>query len=328
MIAGRYFAKLSATRKIKLHYMTKAADEISKTVSVIVPVYNVDRYLARCLDSVLSQSHANLEVICVDDGSTDGSAAILSDYAARDGRIKIVTQKNGGLSAARNAGLDVMTGEYVMFVDSDDWIPQDAVAKFISAAVESGAPVVASKCFAKDVLKEPRADGCRWRLERPALKKIVGRRKMQSSVCNKFYLAKLLEGRRFIEGIYFEDWPFLTELMGDIDGLAVVQEPMYVYCSSGPSIVRSAFSMDKVRSYLAGMRHVSSHFSSHPMRRYAERRMAVAISMCISKVYRSGNRELWEQSKPALQEMLSCVSSGARALSLKIRFMLWRIVSC
>ena len=91
-------------------------------VSVIVPVYNVEKYLGECLDSVLRQTLSDIEIICVNDGSTDGSASILAEYAARDPRIKIITQPNGGLSAARNAGMDVASGEYIYFPDSDDYI--------------------------------------------------------------------------------------------------------------------------------------------------------------------------------------------------------------
>lgn len=95
--------------------------------SIIIPVYNVEPYLRECLDSVLQQSHDDWEAICVDDGSTDGSAAILAEYAALDGRFRVVTQPNGGLSAARNTGLDNATGDYILFLDSDDWFETNAL---------------------------------------------------------------------------------------------------------------------------------------------------------------------------------------------------------
>ena len=91
-------------------------------ISVIIPVYNVEKYLARCLDSVIGQTYENLEIICVNDGSPDNSLAILHEYAAKDARIKIIDQKNAGVSAARNAGLSCATGEFITFVDSDDTI--------------------------------------------------------------------------------------------------------------------------------------------------------------------------------------------------------------
>ena len=95
--------------------------------SVIIPVYNVEAYLRDCLDSVLNQTCADLEAICVNDGSTDGSADILNEYAARESRVKVITQPNGGLSAARNAGIKAAEGEYVLFLDSDDWLEVNAL---------------------------------------------------------------------------------------------------------------------------------------------------------------------------------------------------------
>ena len=103
-------------------------------VSFIVPVYNVECYLRASLDSALVQTLTDIEVICVNDGSTDGSAGILDEYAARDARIKVVTQANAGLSAARNAGLRVVTGRYLLFLDSDDLLSPDAAAKLVAKA--------------------------------------------------------------------------------------------------------------------------------------------------------------------------------------------------
>ena len=95
--------------------------------SVIIPVYNVEQYLRDCLDSVLNQTFSDWEAICVNDGSTDGSAAILEEYVVRDKRFKIVTQSNGGLSAARNTGMEVAEGDYIVFLDSDDWLELGAL---------------------------------------------------------------------------------------------------------------------------------------------------------------------------------------------------------
>lgn len=95
--------------------------------SIIIPVYNVESYLRECLDSVLNQTFSDWEAICVNDGSTDGSAAILEEYAEKDSRFKIISQPNGGLSAARNAGIKAAEGEYVLFLDSDDWLEVNAL---------------------------------------------------------------------------------------------------------------------------------------------------------------------------------------------------------
>lgn len=95
---------------------------MNSLISVIVPIYKVEKYLRKCVESILSQTHTNLEIILVDDGSPDNCGTICDEYAQQDARIKVIHKPNGGLSDARNAGLDIMTGEYVAFVDSDDWI--------------------------------------------------------------------------------------------------------------------------------------------------------------------------------------------------------------
>ena len=97
--------------------------------SVIIPVYNVEKYLKECLDSVINQTLPNWEAICVNDGSTDGSATVLKEYAEKDNRIRVITQENRGLSAARNTGINAAAGDYVVFLDSDDWLELDALEK-------------------------------------------------------------------------------------------------------------------------------------------------------------------------------------------------------
>ncbi|MFC0216468.1 glycosyltransferase [Paenibacillus chartarius] len=103
-------------------------------VSIIVPIYNMERYLSRCLDSLLAQSLTNLEIIAVNDGSTDGSAAILEQYAAKDGRLVVINKPNGGVSAARNDGISAARGRYIGFVDPDDWVEQEMYETLLKEA--------------------------------------------------------------------------------------------------------------------------------------------------------------------------------------------------
>lgn len=110
-------------------------------ISVIVPVYNVELYLKRCLDSIINQTLSDIEIICVNDGSTDNSVNILDEYAQKDDRIKIVSQVNAGLSAARNTGLKYVSGEYISFIDSDDWIDLDFYEKMYQSAVETNSDI-------------------------------------------------------------------------------------------------------------------------------------------------------------------------------------------
>ena len=294
-------------------------------VSVIVPVYNVERYLARCLDSILSQTYRKLEVICINDGSTDGSRDIVVDYVTKDSRIIAIDQANGGLSAARNRGLSVATGDWVIFVDSDDWIPPYAVERSLKIAEESGAMVVASRNY---LVEEQGGDSARpcdcasWKLLSPALAKIVGQRKIQSSACNKLYSVQVLKNRRFIEGIYFEDWPFVTCLFGDLDYFALADAPMYVYCKNGESTVRSSFNEKKVDSYLTGISFVAEYFRDHAMQKYAMRRIAIAVKMLVGKVWKSGDKVLYAKAFKGIADLVERGSINRRYLDIKTRFRL------
>lgn len=286
-------------------------------VSIIIPVYNTEKYLVRCLDSVVGQTERDLEIICINDGSTDGSAAILEMYAEKDSRVRVITQENGGLSAARNSGLDVATGKYVMFVDSDDWIPADAAAKMFHVAEESGLPVVVSNGCAKDVLPRARATRCRWKVQRPALARFIANRQVHSSVCNKLYHRKTIGKKRFIAGIYFEDWPFNTELFADLPGFALIDEPMYVYTTGGKSITRSNFSIKKSESYLTGIAHVTAFFRRRPDATVAARRIAVAVKMLVGKALKCGDMEL--------MNLIAAQDFSVYPLGLKTRFRLWKM---
>lgn len=111
-------------------------------VSIVIPVFNVEHHLRQCLDSVLRQTLKEWECICVDDGSPDGSGAILDEYGGRDARFKIIHQRNQGVSAARNLGIELASAPYLTFIDSDDWIEDDALENLLSAMEKSSADMV------------------------------------------------------------------------------------------------------------------------------------------------------------------------------------------
>lgn len=133
---------------------TNEPASLVKTISIVVPVYNVQPYLRECLDSVLAQTVPHLEIVCVDDGSTDGSAAILDEYAKKDDRIRVIRQPNGGLSAARNAGMDAATGTYLYFLDSDDALASNAMERLMSLAETNNLDQI---LFGTELVAEPGA---------------------------------------------------------------------------------------------------------------------------------------------------------------------------
>jgi len=113
----------------------------SKKVSVIVPIYNVEKYIGKCVDSIRNQDYPNIEIILVDDGSPDKSPQIIDEMASNDDRIKVIHEKNGGVSSARNRGIAAATGEYIMFVDGDDWVDDDYVSYFVDLIEKHGCDI-------------------------------------------------------------------------------------------------------------------------------------------------------------------------------------------
>lgn len=287
-------------------------------ISVIIPVYNTEAYLIRCIDSVLSQTFQDFELICINDGSTDKSDYILKRYARKDKRIHLIEQKNQGQSVARNVGLDRAKGKYICFLDSDDSLPVWALETLHGIAESAKAPVAVSRCMKGTAPNHPFS----YRIHRPALSAFVKDRRIFSAPHNKLYRADILTHHRFIPGIYFEDWPFLTILFGQIPFYADTEVSCYAYNNDNVSTTRSPFTKHKVDSYLTGICAVMDFYKDRPDFCLACRRIAVAVKMLISKVSKSSDLELkryffsrWQAMQPI----------GNVSLSLKTRYRLWKM---
>ncbi len=182
--------------------------EKEKQISVIVPVYNAQRYLEKCLDSITGQSYRNLEIILVDDGSKDKSSEICDRYAAADGRIKVIHRENGGISAARNSGLNIATGEYYGFADSDDWLESDMYQFLQNDLASTGADIAVCGFFRTfDKFEEPndRSHTRRVMKRTEALDWLLQDRLLQNYYWCKLYKKELFNGIRMPEGRTFED---------------------------------------------------------------------------------------------------------------------------
>ena len=312
-------------------------------VSVVIPVYNVERYLSRCLDSVLASarqflaaSEGLVEVICVNDGSTDGSAAILERYreAAEptDGlSFLVLTKPNGGLGSARNAALDAMPGDYVTFVDSDDWIPAAAISTFAAVADASRAALVVSSSFVKEdgaglARPEVRAAALGWRL-RPT--PWIAGRKVQYCACNKLYRADLFGTRRYPDTIY-EDFPVTTDILCAVGAFALVDAPLYIYCTNAgaASLVRSTFTPRKLKDSIAVVRMVleTARRQEDPgLRRFALRQAADGHSSTVGQVWKTGERPVWRAFLAAHEKLMADYPELSGKLRLKAACRLWRM---
>lgn len=183
-------------------------------ISVIIPIYNTELYLDRCIDSVLNQTHKNMEIILVDDGSTDRSGEICDSYGRRDPRIRVIHKKNGGTASARNRGLEIAGGEYVGFVDSDDCVAED----MYQTLLEHMQPDIDITCCGR-VCISPRKKYKSYCLNNAevfprekALEELVLLRKISSSVCTKLFRKDLFNNVRFPSGVICEDIPAVYDL--------------------------------------------------------------------------------------------------------------------
>ena len=234
----------------------------SGLVSVIIPVYNTEAYIAKCLDSVLRQSYSNLEIIAVDDGSKDGSACILADYAAKDKRIRVLSQPNSGQSIARNKALDALTPqtEFVCFVDSDDWIPEDAISTMLACLEQKKADLVIGLYDVVDTL-DTSLKTCPE--THRGEEDVVSAKEMfdlltfhltsnYSQFPGKLYRRHTLDGFRFPPGKVFED-SLCHRVFGKCDRIAFLNKVVYHYLWRQGSTVHSGFDirrLDKVDMYI------------------------------------------------------------------------------
>ena len=203
-------------------------------ISVIVPVYNVERYLPRCLDSLINQTLKDIEIICINDGSPDNSLEILEEYAKKDSRIKVINQENAGLSAARNNGMSAASGEYIGFVDSDDWIDLDFYEKLYTAAKKYDADITAG-CI--KTWRKHNRNGVMLKYEKEECSEDLNRKFYLSdfpetcNVWNRIYKTSELKKHHleFEVGVYYEDVCFTVEALYCMKKLAVVPETYYNY---------------------------------------------------------------------------------------------------
>ncbi|MBR5333049.1 MAG: glycosyltransferase [Muribaculaceae bacterium] len=212
-------------------------------ISVIVPIYNVEKYVGECVDSIINQSYKNLEIILVDDGSTDRSGEICDDYAQRDNRIKVIHRENGGLSEARNTGLDATRGEYTTFVDSDDLIHQECISTLYNLLVNTQTDIstVSFNHFADGEqvsTKAPLSPVKVYNTGEDAVKSMLYQQGyIDNSPCGKLFKTGLFSSHRFPKGKLYEDLATIPYVCLKAKKVATTTTPMYHYRSRSSSIL-------------------------------------------------------------------------------------------
>lgn len=230
--------------------------ETNKLVSIIIPVYKTEKYLRMCVDSVLNQTYPNLEVVLVDDGSPDDCPAICDEYARKDSRICVIHQQNAGLSMARNAGIDICTGDYITFVDSDDALHVEFVARLLAACEDNGAEIAVGDF--KNTTVEEYLPQIALPRENIPVRIISGReanlmmyhtwiewvRMVMATV--KLYRREFFAHERFPNVKLHEDEALTYKLLYRCEKVALVDSAMYFYTKNSGGLMANRFTPERM----------------------------------------------------------------------------------
>lgn len=244
-------------------------------ISVIVPVYNVKPYLEEAIESVIGQSYKDLEIILVDDGSTDGSGEICDIYAQKDSRIKVIHQENKGLSAARNTGLDICSGEYIAFLDSDDAYCKDFLRKMLESMQKSDADI--SECnyaiyFGNQRMKEGSIDRKRKRFGKHLNRAgVYNTKEALNAICNgkiavsvwgKLYRQSIWHSIRFSEGHNYEDMDIILSVFENAKRACLIEESLVMHRKRKGSITKT-YSFENVTDIELAQQHFMKFIIEH-----------------------------------------------------------------
>lgn len=283
-------------------------------ISVIIPVYNVEPYLRRCVDSILTQSYQGFEILLIDDGSTDASGKICDEYAEQDSRIIVIHQKNKGVSAARNAGLDACNGEYIAFVDADDWIEKCMLQELATAVKKNEADfavcneIQVSENMDGAVLKKrdhwPELNGITVVNDRDIYRKVFAR---TAVIWNKLVRRSVIGACRFNQTLtYGEDTVFFLEVLQNCSVCVIVPGHFYNYFIHRPGNVVSA---EINKKSLELLKNAEDCYIVLSKRGYPD----VGVSRLISAIYEVNGKIPKEQmDDPKYSEYVSACRRLAR----------------
>lgn len=256
-------------------------------LSIIVPVYNVEKYIGKCIESIVNQTYKDLEIILVDDGSTDNSGKICDEWARKDKRIKVIHKKNGGLSDARNAGLDICTGDYIGFVDSDDYIELNMYEELLNDCIENNCD-----CSISTIIMEQ--ENGKSKIE-PKIEiskigsNIDGHRLILLSnpaTVNKLYKKELFNNIRFPKGKLYEDIVTIPYIIDKCKEIYISNKAYYHYLQRNNSIVHTNFNLKKL-DYLANAEEYYNFvISKYPkLIEEADRYLILVLTSIITDIY-------------------------------------------
>lgn len=311
---------------------------MNELISVIIPVYNTEKYLKKCMASVLGQTYQNLEIILVDDGSSDGSGQMCDEFAREDSRVKVIHKDNGGPSAARNVALDAVRGEYIGFIDSDDWVEPEMYEEMLAAIHDRQADLAmcctekirSDRIFWQDIGRDRVYSG------QAALYQLICDKDVTSFSVNKLFHKSLLEGLRYpLDRKAFEDTIFFAQVFTRVNRAVHLNKVFYHYLRRDDSTLGKWDLSMQLKFCVAHQERYEILRATHPeltpvmLRQYKGcllQGRSDAIATTVSEV-RANRNLLRKQIRPFVKahgKALFADEEMSRARSLKLRM----FVSC
>lgn len=250
------------------------------TISIIVPVYKVEKYLNRCVDSILNQTYTDFECILVDDGSPDKCGQICDEYAELDKRIRVIHKENGGLSDARNVGIDAAKGEYISFIDSDDWIHPQMIEILYGGIIHNG--VLMSICAYKETesyIAFNKVEAYQFTISN-GMDFLVNNNVTAVVAWNKLYHKKLFKGIRYPYGRIHEDEFTTYKLLYKAGDIAYCNEMLYYYFRNNDSITKSKYTPKRMDGLVA-LEERNKFIKKHKLKNYYEWGTLRLLNECV-----------------------------------------------
>lgn len=280
-------------------------------ISVIVPIYNVEKYINKCIDSIIDQTYTNLEIILVDDGSPDNCGKICDEYAQKDERVRVIHKENGGLSDARNAGIDVAKGKYVSFVDSDDYVEQNYIEILYNCIKEYNTNIAigSHRVIYKNgtIINKETGENSKLPAEK-VLERILYDNGIDLTANAKLYDIKLFESIRYPKGRVFEDAATTYKLIDACQEISFVSKSIYNYAIRGNSITNVKFSKEKMDLVISTKEMCDYIKNKYPnLEKACNRRLMYAYLSTLSQLAKSKEKFPEEE-----KEMMRYVKSNRK----------------
>lgn len=308
-----------------------------KKVSIIVPMFNMEQYIKKCLDSLIGQSYTNIEIIIIDDGSIDSSAEICREYMEKDSRIVFVQQKNSGVSSATNQGLDIATGDFFMFVDSDDTIKKNAVELLVEHIEKEGYDIVQSGAMLIDIhgniLAEESFPSTELNTKEDIYNAYFEKKIIGGNLAQKIYKADIFQSIRMPEGRNIADVTTFAEIIQKCEKYLIIRDVLYIALKRGDSVSMSALTLKKyedLRFFIEKL-HSLSEENGGNLKRYFYIEELNAIIVCYVRVFQSkripNKSEILKQIRRLYIDRFTLSIIKKCKLTKRIRLVLFRLFS-